>query len=111
MSKLNVSVIVPTPAAAERLYTMQRAIHSIHASSMHPVQIIAVVNGPNPNASVCEWLHCQPDIVVEQQAVASLPLAICRGGELVRIPYFSFLDDDEYLLLASDLKREALSWD
>jgi hypothetical protein len=104
-----VTVVIPTLAAAERAHLLARAVDSIRSSSRAPIRIIAVVNGNRSDAAVCAWLKAQPDVRCEFLEVGSAPLAQLRGRELVETPYFSFLDDDdEYLAGATDLKLARL---
>lgn len=106
----SVSVVIPTMAAKERELPLRRAIQSIRRSTTATVKIIVVVNGARADPEICKWLSTQPDVQYERLPTPSLPLAVCRGRELVQTPFFSFLDDDdEYLCGGTDLKLAALS--
>src|SRR4051794_1682803 len=105
-----VSVIIPTMASSERATLLQRAISSIRASSLAPIQIIVVVNGGRFDFSVRDWLQTQPDVHIEWVLSASAPGAILRGRECVRTEFFSTLDDDdEYLPCTMERKISRLS--
>lgn len=104
-----VSVIIPTAASKARAALIRRCIASIRASSVGPITIIAVANGNRMDVEVLQWLKSQPDVTVLTDEIPSAPNAARRGRELVRTPFFSFIDDDdEYLPGSTDLKLAAL---
>ncbi|MDT3670685.1 MAG: glycosyltransferase family 2 protein [Aromatoleum sp.] len=104
-----VSVVIPTAASRTRSEAIRRCITSIRSSSARPIAIIAVANGTGMDAEVLEWLRSQPDVTVLTDTMPSAPNAARRGREIVRTPFFSFIDDDdEYLPGSTDLKLDAL---
>jgi glycosyltransferase involved in cell wall biosynthesis len=106
------SVIIPTLAERCRSDVLKRAVNSIRASSSHPVQIIAVVNGNRFDANLCNWLDGQSDVLLVRQDTPSSPLAQHRGREAVTTEYFGFLDDDdEYLPGSIDRELRVLQND
>jgi hypothetical protein len=109
MPTCKVTVIVPTTAQRSRFSEIQRCIASIRASSINPIQIIAVVNGSRFDDEVCDWLKEQADLQYEYDVMPSAPNAVLHGRRLVTTPYFSTLDDDdEYLVGGTDLKMQVL---
>lgn len=104
-----ITVIIPTTAEWKRFDAIKRAVESIRKSSVEKVLIIASVNGNKFHLEVCEWLKAQPDVIYIYNDIGSAPLAHIRGRELVKTPYFSFLDDDdEYLKHALDIRLKIL---
>jgi len=102
MSK-NVTVIIPTLAEKTRESQLKRCIDSIRKSSKTDILIITVVNGNRFDNELCNWLQQQPDLLFDYQSTPSSPLAQLRGRQLVKTPFFSFIDDDdEYLPDAID---------
>ena len=109
MSKY-VTVIIPTLAEKTRESQLKRCIASIRKSSKSEILIITVVNGNRFDDDLCHWLQQQPDLVFDYQPTPSLPLAQLRGRQLVKTPFFSFIDDDdEYLPEAIDMRLEKLA--
>lgn len=104
-----VSIVVPTAASETRAMQIRRCIASIRLSSIRPVEIIAVANGKYIDADILEWLRSQRDVTVLTDEMPSAPNAVRRGREIVRTPFFSFIDDDdEYLPGSTDRKLDAL---
>jgi glycosyltransferase involved in cell wall biosynthesis len=105
MKKNIVSVIVPTLAEKNRETQLKRCINSIRNSSITDILIIVVVNGNRFDKGLCDWLKQQPDILFDYQPTPSSPLAQLRGRQLIKTPFFAFIDDDdEYLPNAIDLR-------
>jgi hypothetical protein len=98
MSKNIVTVIVPTLAEKNRELQLKRCITSIRNSSKINILIITVINGNRFDQELCRWLQKQPDILFDYQSTPSSPLAQLRGRQLVKTPYFAFIDDDDEFL-------------
>ncbi len=104
------SVIIATAARSERTAALRHAIDS--ACTLDPTpEVIVVANGSGCDPSILEWLQADERVRYDYQPVGSYPAAQRRGRELVRTPFFCFLDDDDELLegsLALRLDRMAL---
>ena len=101
-----VSVIIATAARAERAAALRRAIDGVAALEPTP-EIIVVVNGSGCDPSVVRWLQSDRRVRYDYQTLGSYPAAQRRGRELVRTPFFAFLDDDDELLEGSLARRLA----
>jgi len=102
-----ISVVIATAARPERAQALGRAIASAHDQQPVP-EIIVVVNGTGFDPAVAQQLQDDPRVRYDYQALGSYPAAQRRGRELVRTPYFCYLDDDDELLpgsLATRLDR------
>lgn len=101
----DVTTIIPTMAEEKRRHSLLRAIESILAASVNPVQILVVVNGNRRSPEVLGKLRALDNVRIFSLETGSLPLAILAGRREVQTPYFCFLDDDdEYLPHAIDLR-------
>ena len=101
----DVTTIIPTMAEEKRRHSLLRAIESIIAASVDPVQILVVVNGSRRSPEVLGKLRELDSVSILSLETGSLPLAILAGRRAVQTPYFCFLDDDdEYLPHAIDLR-------
>lgn len=110
--KASVTTVVATTASVQRAHTIKRAIGSIRASSVLPVQVVVVVNGKTYDRGICDWLEKQPDLRLEFLHQPSLTAALSRGRQLVDSEFFSFLDDDdEYLPNSLDHRQKLLQDD
>ena len=103
-----VSVIIPTLAENSRFELLKRCVASIRNSTTGACLIIAVVNGSRFAPEVVEWLREQRDVKLITEKTPSLPNALRVGREAVETPFFSTLDDDEYLPGSTDRKMQTL---
>lgn len=96
--KADISIIIPTLAAASRQVQLERAICSIQAASLQPVQVIVCVNGNRWEPGVLAGLAKMAGVEVHRLPEPSLPRAITYGRSCVETEFFGFLDDDDELL-------------
>lgn len=95
---VEVSIVIPTLASAERRDLLLRAVRSARASSVDGVCVIVCVNGTRWDGGSIAALEKEPGVELHRLSEASLPKAIAAGRAEVRTPYFGFLDDDDELL-------------
>jgi hypothetical protein len=93
-----VSVIIPTLAAAERADSLERAIASVR--SQEGVRAVAVIsiNGARRHAPLVARLRADPSLTLIDRPEPGIPGALRAGREQVRSPWFTALDDDDVLL-------------
>jgi len=72
-----VSIIIPSAGQKHRRESLFRAIDSILTQRGVKAVPIVVLNGENIDPEIAETLKSRPDIILEHQAEASLPRAIC----------------------------------
>lgn len=101
-----VTVVIATAARADRATALQWAIDSVCAQRPRP-ELVVVVNGPGFDPPLRELLQNDPRLRYDYQPLGSYPAAQRRGRELVRTPFFCFLDDDDELLPGSIAARLA----
>lgn len=91
-----VTIIIPTTCEAPRGPGLLRAIDSLLAQA--ETSVLVLINGQRYDHGLRAALEGRRDLQVHYLATGSLPEALHTGRQLVRTPYFGFLDDDdEYL--------------
>lgn len=93
-----VDVIIRTLARAERKSHIQRAIGSVKRQQDVPVRLLVVVNGNQFDPGIVDDLRDSDDVDVHYMEKASTGESRLLGRQLVRAPFFLFLDDDDELL-------------
>lgn len=89
-------VIIRTYCSAERRQTLVRAVESLLQQTV-PVRPIIVVNGDRRDPALVAQLRADARVAVITVA-GRLPEANRAGRQEVTAEYFTFLDDDDYLL-------------
>jgi glycosyltransferase involved in cell wall biosynthesis len=93
-----VSVIIPTLAAAERAESLERAIASVRSQEgVRAVPVISI-NGARRHAPVLTRLRADPALTLVDRPEPGIPGALRAGRATVRSPWFTALDDDDVLL-------------
>jgi glycosyltransferase involved in cell wall biosynthesis len=93
-----VDVVIPTTCTADRWESLQRAIASAITQDGVNAEVMLVVNGDRYDPECLAALRARADLRVHYRTEGSLPLALRTGRQLVKAPFFCFLDDDdEYL--------------
>lgn len=94
----SVCIIIPSTCELRRFEGLRRAIDSILGQEEVAVRVLVVVNGQRVDPDCFRRLQSRQDIEVRYESEGSSVKAIGIGRDLVREPFFGFLDDDdEYL--------------
>jgi glycosyltransferase involved in cell wall biosynthesis len=91
-------VIVPTQALAQRGALLREALHSILTQEGVQARPLIIINGGEADPALRDALEHDPRCRVAVLPVASLPAALRAGRRLVEAPWFTELDDDDFLL-------------
>jgi glycosyltransferase involved in cell wall biosynthesis len=93
-----VTIIIPTLGLRERAESLQVAIASALAQDgVRPI-VIVVLNGARRDAAVERVLREDRRITLVVREAGSLPAALAAGRAMVTTPWFTALDDDDFLL-------------
>ncbi len=91
--QLTVSVIIPTTRRPE---LVQRAIRSVAEQTMRDLEIIVVVDGPNPDTLAALRGLSDPRLrIIESATPSGAGAARNRGAGEARGEWLAFLDDDD----------------
>lgn len=93
-----ITVVIPTLGQASRRDSLERAIESVLSQRDVVARPLVVLNGDRFDPKLRESLSSRLSNDLIYESVGSLPNAHRVGVRAVRSPYFSFLDDDDYLL-------------
>lgn len=93
-----ITVVIPTLAQASRATALWAAIESCLAQRGTAVAVIVAINGTRYDDAVKHKLESSPDLDTLYDPVGNLPRAIAAGRSRVSTEFFTFLDDDDYLL-------------
>ncbi len=93
-----VSVIIPTLGLRERAASLRRAIESALGQAGVRATIIVVLNGRRRDAEVERSLRDDPRVRLLVRDGRGLPAAYLAGRQQVTTPFFTALDDDDFLL-------------
>jgi len=100
-----ITVIMPTRALRERSRLLRRALASVLAQEgVRPAPVV-VVNGSRRDGELVAWLEQHRGIRVLSNDEESIPAALGLGRSHVDTPWFSELDDDDFLLPGALLAR------
>jgi glycosyltransferase involved in cell wall biosynthesis len=100
-----VTVIIPTLGLRERAASLQAAIASALAQDGVCPTVLVVFNGARRDADVECALREDRRIELLVREVGGLPAALAAGRALVTSPWFTALDDDDFLLPGALLLR------
>jgi glycosyltransferase involved in cell wall biosynthesis len=100
-----VTVIIPTLGLRERAASLQAAIASALAQDGVCPTVLVVLNGARRDADVECALREDRRIELLVREVGGLPAALAAGRALVTSPWFTALDDDDFLLPGALLLR------
>jgi glycosyltransferase involved in cell wall biosynthesis len=100
-----VTVIIPTLGLRERAASLQAAIASALEQDGVCPTVIVVLNGARRDADVERALRedCRVTLLVRE--ARGLPAALAAGRAMVTTPWFTALDDDDFLLPGALLLR------
>jgi glycosyltransferase involved in cell wall biosynthesis len=93
-----ITVVIPTLAQASRATALWTAIESCLAQQRTTVAVIVAINGTRYDDAVKRELERSPRLTTSYDPVGNLPRAIARGRSGVRTEFYTFLDDDDYML-------------
>jgi glycosyltransferase involved in cell wall biosynthesis len=100
-----VTIIIPTLGLRERAESLRAAIASALAQDgVRPI-VIVVLNGGRRDADVERALRADHRITLLVREAGSLPAALAAGRAMVTTPWFTALDDDDFLLPGALLLR------
>ena len=102
-----VTVIIPTLAQASRAGALRTAIESCLSQRASGVTVLVAINGIRYDEGIRSELEADQSITTSYDPVGNLPRAIAAGRSHVRTEFFTFLDDDDYLLPDSLADRVA----
>lgn len=100
-----VTIIIPTLGLRERATSLQTAIESALGQAGVCPTVIVVLNGPDRNAEVERALHDDRRVTLLVREARGLPAALAAGRAMVETPWFTSLDDDDFLLPGALLLR------
>jgi glycosyltransferase involved in cell wall biosynthesis len=100
-----VTIIVPTLGLRERAASLQAAITSALAQAGVRPTVIVVLNGANRDAKVERALREDRRVTLLVRDTRGLPAALAAGRAMVETPWFTALDDDDFLLPGALLLR------
>ena len=101
----SVTVIIPTLGLRERAGSLQAAIASALAQDGVCPTVLVVLNGARRDANVECALREDRRIRLLVREEGSLPAALAAGRAMVTTPWFTALDDDDFLLPGALLLR------
>lgn len=105
-----ITVLLPTRAAAARASSLRQAIESILCQEGVAVRIFLLLNGATSEPALPRTLIDDPRLTILRRPDADLPAAFQEGVRCVETPWFATLDDDDFLLPgALKLRYEALA--
>jgi glycosyltransferase involved in cell wall biosynthesis len=102
-----ITVIIPTLAQASRASALRTAIDSCLSQREAGVAVLVAINGTQYDNELRLDLERDARITTSYDPVGNLPRAIAEGRSRVRTQFFTFLDDDDYLLPGSLTERVA----
>jgi glycosyltransferase involved in cell wall biosynthesis len=100
-----VTIIIPTLGLRERAGSLRVAIESALAQDGVCPTVLVVLNGARRDADVERTLREDRRIDLLVREAAGLPAALAAGRALVTTPWFTALDDDDFLLPGALLLR------
>jgi hypothetical protein len=100
-----VTIIIPTLGLRERAGSLRVAIESALAQDGVCPTVLVVLNGARRDADVERTLRGDRRISLLVRATGGLPAALAAGRMLVTTPWFTALDDDDFLLPGALLLR------
>jgi glycosyltransferase involved in cell wall biosynthesis len=105
-----VTIIIPTLGLRERATSLRTAIESALAQDgVHPI-VIVVLNGTRWDTGVERSLREDRRLTLVVRDAPGLPAALAAGRSMVETPWFTALDDDDFLLPgALELRVRALA--
>jgi hypothetical protein len=92
-----ISVLVPTRGASERVGSLRRSVESVLCQPGVAPRVLLLVNGADESA-IDPALRSMPRLQVIARAEADLPAAYREGMRNVATPFFATLDDDDELV-------------
>src|SRR5690606_16638191 len=106
----DITVLIPTRAAAERRSSLRQAIESVLCQENVQARAIILVNGAQAEPDLPLALSEDPRVTLLRRTMADLPAAFQEGARAVETPWFATLDDDDLLLPgALKLRHAALA--
>ena len=93
-----VTVLIPTRAAAERKSSLRQAIESVLCQQDIDARVVVLVNGASAEPDLPRTLLDDPRVSLLRRTVADLPAAFQQGARGVETAWFATLDDDDLLL-------------
>jgi glycosyltransferase involved in cell wall biosynthesis len=89
-----VTVVIPT---CNRPELLRRAITSVLGQTLHNIEVIVVINGPDAVTweAIHPWLAKEPRLQLHQIPEAGASLARNAGVDKARSPWIALLDDDD----------------
>jgi glycosyltransferase involved in cell wall biosynthesis len=93
-----ITVVIPTLAQASRATALWTAIESCLAQRRTTVAVIVAINGTRYDDAIRRELERSPRLMTSYDPVGNLPRAIAGGRSRVGTEFFTFLDDDDYML-------------
>ena len=100
-----VTIIIPTLGLRERAASLQAAIASALAQDGVRPTVIIVLNGSRRDAAVERALREDRRVMLLVREAPGLPAALAAGRAIVATPWFTALDDDDFLLPGALLLR------
>jgi len=100
-----VTIIIPTLGLRERATSLQTAIASAAEQTGVCPTVIVVLNGALRDAEVERALREDRRVTLLVRESRGLPAALAAGRAMVNTPWFTALDDDDYLLPGALLLR------
>jgi glycosyltransferase involved in cell wall biosynthesis len=100
-----VTIIIPTLGLRERATSLQTAIESAFAQDGVCPTVIVVLNGARRDPDVERSLRKDRRVTLLVRETGGLPAALAAGRALVSTPWFTALDDDDFLLPGALLLR------
>jgi glycosyltransferase involved in cell wall biosynthesis len=93
-----ITIIVPTLGLRERAVSLQTAIASALAQEGVCPTVLVVLNGASRDPEVERTLREDRRVTLSVRDSRGLPAALAAGRALVSTPWFTALDDDDFLL-------------
>jgi len=93
-----VTIIIPTLGLRERAASLQAAIASALAQDGVCPIVIVVLNGTDRDPDIERGLREDRRVTLLVRESRGLPAALAAGRAMVRTPWFTALDDDDFLL-------------
>lgn len=100
-----VTIIIPTLGLRERAVSLCAAIESALAQDGVCPIVIVVLNGPGRDPEVERTLREDRRLTLLVRESRGLPAALAAGRAMVSTPWFTALDDDDFLLPGALLLR------